>query len=99
MNRSFFAKLPDFEGKDAFIDAIMAENGRDIEKAKGNADALKGELEAAKLTISDLEKNKGDVSALQKQLDDYHRADDERKKAEEASSALPISVKRAIIYT
>lgn len=70
---------------DAEIDAIMAENGSDINKAKGDAKKLEddlktlkgekknleGQLAAANGTIEDLKKANPDVEALQTKIKEH----------------------------
>ena len=52
MKREF---LKAFEGlTDEAITQIMTENGKDIEKAKGEFEALKLELEGSKQTIAEM---------------------------------------------
>ena len=54
MKRKF---LEDLGLEKEIIDSIMAENGKDVEKAKGDYDDLKEQLETATTTIADLKKN------------------------------------------
>ncbi len=70
---------------DAEIDAIMAENGSDINKAKGDTKKLEedlktlkgekknleGQLETANGTIEDLKKSNPDVEALQTKIKEH----------------------------
>lgn len=72
------------------IDAIMAENGKDINAAKSpfsDYEKIKGDLTTAQATIIELEKNKGDVATLQKTIDDYKAADEQRKAQAEKDAA------------
>lgn len=59
------------------IDSIMDENGKDINKAKGDLDSAKAELKQAKdqlkdrdKQLEDLKKVSGDTEELQKQITD-----------------------------
>lgn len=72
------------------IDAIMTENGKDIEAAKAkfaDYEQNKADLKKANDTIAELEKNKGDVATLQKTIDDYKAADEQRKEDEKKAAA------------
>lgn len=70
------------------VDKIMAENGKDIETAKGDLETIKAELENAKAVISErdkqlkeLEKSVGDNEELKTQLENLQA---ENKKQAEA---------------
>lgn len=74
------------------IDQLLDINSADIGKAKGGAEKLQTELDAAnealkkaQETISGLEAAKGDVDKLQKQIDAYKAADEQRVKEAEAA--------------
>lgn len=59
MNREF---LKNIEGlTDEAIEKIMAENGKDIQKAQGSLESVKGELKTAKETVTTLT---GELQAL-----------------------------------
>lgn len=92
MNRKIFEVLPEFEGKKEFIDSVMDENGKDIEKAKGSLAGVNKELEDSKKTIDELketiatlEKSANDVEELKKTIDGYKEkerlANEEKRKA------------------
>ena len=97
MNREFLEGLG--IEKDA-IDKIMSENGKDIEKAKGNAESnsarvkeLEKENESLKASIGDrdtqleeLKKNVGDNEELKKQIESLTAANE--KSAEEHEKAM-----------
>ena len=92
MKREYLETLEIVDGKltKAAIDAIMAENGRDIEATKakfGDYEQIKTDLAAAKTTITELEKSKGDVAALEKTIADYKAADEKRAADEAAAKA------------
>ena len=60
------------------IDSIMAENGKDINKAKGDLESIKAEkktledqLTTANTTIADLKKNNSDNEALQTKITEH----------------------------
>ena len=60
------------------IDSIMAENGKDINKAKGDLENIKAEkktleeqLDTANTTIADLKKNNTDNEALQAKITEH----------------------------
>ena len=59
MNREFLKSMDGLT--DETIDKIMAENGRDIQKAQGQLDAVKAELKSAKETITTIT---GELQAL-----------------------------------
>lgn len=97
MKREF---LKAFEGlTEEAITQIMAENGRDIEKAKGEADDLKKQLSDSEKTISDMKgeldtlKQKGanaeewenKYNDLAQKLDDIEKEKAEKIKAENIS--------------
>lgn len=84
MNREF---LKSFDLTDEVIDKIMAENGNDIETAKGKATEYKEQLDKANETIKSLEESKGNIEELQKQLDAYKEAEAKRTEAEKAAQA------------
>ena len=88
-----------FEGAtDEQINAIMAINGADInreqEKARGSADKLRADLDAANATIQTLEANQSDAQALQNEIDRYKKADAERKAAEQRAAEQAILQQR-----
>ncbi len=73
MKRKF---LEDMELSKEQIDSIMAENGKDIESAKGDKESLEKEIESLKGQVSDrdkqletLKKSTGDVDELKKQIE------------------------------
>lgn len=75
MNREFLKGL---EGlTDETIDKIMAENGKDIQKAQGQLDAVKAELKSAKETVTSIT---GELQALK---DSNADAEDWKGKFEE----------------
>lgn len=100
MKREDIARI--FEGATKEqIDQIMAINGADINAAKGGADKLKGEaeaaqaaLDAANATIADLRKSTGDVKALQVKIDAYEQAEAQRKADERAAAERAELMKR-----
>ena len=79
---------------DAEIDAIMTENGSDINKAKGDTKkledevkalkgekkSLEGQLTTASGTIEDLKKNNPDSDVLQNKIKEYERTIEQLKK-------------------
>lgn len=80
------------EATDEQVSALLDINSRDIGKAKGGAeklqtdlDAANAALETAKATITTLEAAKGDTVALQAEVDRYKAAEAERKAAETAA--------------
>jgi len=80
------------DATDEQVSALLDINSRDIGKAKGGADKLQTDLEAAnaaletaKATITTLEAAKGDATALQAEVDRYKLAETERKAAETAA--------------
>lgn len=82
--------LPE-EARKAVIDSIMAENGKDVNKAKGDLDTLKaekkqleGELTTANTTIADLKKSQGDNADLQAKLTEYENSIKTMKSEHEA---------------
>ena len=68
MKRKF---LEDLGLEKEAIDGIMAENGKDVEKAKADYEDVKAQLETAQATISDLKKNNVDNEALQNKVTEY----------------------------
>lgn len=61
---------------DEQIDKIMTQNGQDIENAKkpyNDYDDIKGQLEKANGTITDLKKNGANVEKLNKKIEDYEK--------------------------
>lgn len=83
----------------ATIDAIMAENGRDINAAKADLDAQKEKVKALEKTVAEaedqikgLEEAKGNAEGLQKELDDLKA---EKTKAEEAYKNDLASMKKS----
>ncbi len=92
MKREYLETLEIVDGKltKAALDAIMGENGKDIEAAKAkfaDYDQNKADLKTAQTTIAELEKGKGDAAALQKIIDDYKAADEQRKEDEKKAAA------------
>lgn len=68
------------------IDKIMAENGKDIEKYKSQAEGSKSELEGLKTQLSerdkqlkDLQDGAGDNAELKKQIEDLQKINKEQK--------------------
>lgn len=92
MKREFLKAI---EGlTDEAIDKIMAENGKDIEAAKGKiaetekkVTELTDQLTKAQTTITELEKSKGDATALQAEIDKYKQAEIDRAEAEKKTQA------------
>lgn len=96
MNRSIFEVVPEFEGRKEFIDSVMAENGNDIEKAKGELSAKTLELEQVKqdldkanesiaslnATIETFNGSKSDVEALKQKLAEFEAEKTAREQAE-----------------
>lgn len=68
MKRKF---LEDLGLEKEIIDNIMAENGKDVEKAKADYDDLKGQLDTAQTTIADLKKNNTDNEKLQATITEH----------------------------
>ncbi|MFR2837848.1 MAG: phage scaffolding protein [Zhenhengia sp.] len=68
MKRKFLEDLG-LEKED--IDSIMAENGKDVEKAKADYEDVKAQLETAHATITDLKKNNVDNEKLQNKVTEY----------------------------
>lgn len=68
MKRKFLEDLG-LEKED--IDTIMAENGKDVEKAKADYEDVKAQLETANATITDLKKNNVDNEKLQNKVTEY----------------------------
>ena len=68
MKRKF---LEDLGLEKETIDSIMAENGKDVEKAKADYEDVKAQLETAQAMISDLKKNNADNEALQNKVTEY----------------------------
>lgn len=68
MKRKFLEDLG-LEKED--IDSIMAENGKDVEKAKADYEDVKAQLETANATITDLKKNNVDNEKLQNKVTEY----------------------------
>lgn len=93
MKREDITKL--FEGAtDEQVSALLDINSRDIGKAKGGADKLQADLEAASASltkaneaIKTLEASKGDAVKLQAEIDRYRQADADRVKAAQESEA------------
>lgn len=82
MKREFvlelLAEITDEAKKKEIVDKIMAENGSDVNKAKGDLETLKtekkaleGQLSTANATIEDLQKKNPDIEGMQKQIEDY----------------------------
>ena len=87
MNRDFLKELG-LEGE--VIDKIMAQNGVDIEKAKGSLKDIESERDALKTQISErdkqldaLKKSSGDAEALKKQIEAL-QADNQKIKLDSA---------------
>lgn len=68
MKRKF---LEDLGLEKETIDSIMAENGKDVEKAKADYEDVKAQLETANATITDLKKNNVDNEKLQNKVTEY----------------------------
>lgn len=68
MKRKFLEDLG-LEKED--IDTIMAENGKDVEKAKADYEDVKAQLETTNATITDLKKNNVDNEKLQNKVTEY----------------------------
>lgn len=68
MKRKF---LEDLGLEKEIIDSIMAENGKDVEKAKADYEDVKAQLETANATITDLKKNNVDNEKLQNKVTEY----------------------------
>lgn len=68
MKRKF---LEDLGLEKETIDSIMAENGKDVEKAKADYEDVKAQLETANATITDLKKNNADNEKLQNKVTEY----------------------------
>lgn len=91
MNRAIFDKLPEFEGRKEFIDAVMKQNGEDINTAKAgtvDAQAKVTELETANAQlaaqIDDLTKAAGDTEQLKAKLAEVTQS---LKDAQDAANA------------
>lgn len=83
MKRKF---LEDLGLEKDVVDKIMAENGKDIESAKGDLDAvtkerdqLKADVGARDKQIDDLKKSAGDNEELKKQISDLQAANKQAK--------------------
>lgn len=92
MKRDFIESLG-IEDKEV-IDKIMAENGNDINKAKGELETIKTQLADKEKSIAELsEKIKNydgaddKLKELQKKVNSYERAEKERKEAEAKAEA------------
>lgn len=68
MKRKF---LEDLGLEKEVIDSIMSENGKDIEKAKGDYDDIQEQLDTAQTTIADLKKNNADNEKLQATITEH----------------------------
>ena len=68
MKRKFLEDLG-LEKED--IDTIMAENGKDVEKARADYEDVKAQLETTNATITDLKKNNVDNEKLQNKVTEY----------------------------
>ena len=90
MKRTFLEELK--LDKDT-IDKIMDENGRDIEKAKGDLETVTKERDGLKEQIADrdkqldkLRKSTGDVEELKKQIEDLQKDNKTKIEALEAEN-------------
>ena len=94
MTREFLKKL--FEGKgidDAAVDAIMAENGKDVEARKGaeaDAKGLRDSLGGRDAQLEELKASAGQTEALKQQIADLQAAN---KAADEAHAKELLAVK------
>ena len=82
------------EGRGEIIKQIFAENGKDVNAAKGDVEKLKNDLTAAneqlttaRNTIVELEKSKGSVTDLEAKLKAYEDAEKVRKDKEASDAA------------
>lgn len=73
------------------IDSVMAENGKDINKAKGDMESIKAELDTSKETIKErdtqleeLKKSVGDNEELKKQIENLQSENNTAKEKYEA---------------
>ena len=73
------------------VDSIMAENGKDINEAKGDVESIKAELKTAKDTIQErdtqlegLKKSAGDNEELKKQIETLQNENKTTKEKYEA---------------
>ena len=101
MNRSIFDVVPEFEGRKEFIDSVMAENGKDIEKAKGDLGSANSQLEQAKTdlananesiktlkqTIEGLKGSGEEIEALKNQIAQFEAEREAREQAEALAQA------------
>ena len=107
MKRKF---LEDLELDKEIIDKIMAENGKDIETAKGELsditaerDSLKKDIEARDQQIETLKKSTGDNEDLKKQIEQLQAENKATKlngaieKALTAAKALNITAAKALL--
>lgn len=79
---------------DEQVSALLDLNSKDIGKAKGGADKLQTDLDAANAalgeareTIKGLEASKGDATKLQAEIERYKKAETDRTEAEKAAAA------------
>lgn len=98
MKRQFLQDLG-IEDKET-IDAIMNENGQDIEKAKEalneQVDQANDDLKEAQKTINKMKRSSDDAEKIQKQADEY-KAKYEQAEAERQEVARTSSIEKALI--
>ena len=89
------------------VDSIMAENGKDINEAKGDVESIKAELKTAKDTIQErdtqlegLKKSAGDNEELKKQIEtlqNENKTTKEKYEADLKELQITNAIKLAII--
>ena len=103
MKRDFLKGLDLGEGAkltDAAIDAIMAENGKDIQAAKADTEQMKKDLEKAKADLAaakngdpeELQKARDEAAQYKNELDGMKLAESLRQMREKVSKAKNIPV-------
>lgn len=103
MKRDFLKGLDLGEGvklTDAAIDAIMAENGKDIQAAKADTEQMKKDLEKAKADLAaakngdpeELQKARDEAAQYKNELDGMKLAESLRQMREKVSKAKNIPV-------
>lgn len=70
---------------ESVVDKLMAENGKDITKAKSDYDTLKNEYETYKESTKDFETTKKSYEKLQKETNDYKTKIEEYQQKETKS--------------
>lgn len=70
---------------ESVVDKLMAENGKDITKAKSDYDTLKNEYETYKESTKDFETTKKSYEKLQKETNDYKTKIEEYEQKETKS--------------